>query len=119
MVRAGDLRERVTVCMAMPTLNDLSETEYQYTALRTIWASVAPSSGRTEMLPGDTERAEITHRVVIRAASLPDLCREMCFVVRGQRLDVMYWYPVYNRRGWMEIFCRMRQGERAVDSNGA
>ena len=41
----------------------------------------------------------------------------MYFIVRGQRLDVQYWYPVYNRRGWLEIFCQLTQGE--VQADGA
>ena len=110
-IRAGELRERVEVWKAEPATNEQYETEYIYQPLRTIWANVTPSSGRTETLPGDTERAEITHKVTIREASLPEICREMYFVVRGQKLDVQYWYPVYNRRGWLEIFCRLTQGE--------
>ena len=66
---------------------------------------------------GDAERAEITHRVVCRSASLPDLCREMYFVIRGQRLDVSYWLPIYNRRGWVEIYCTLRQGEVTRDGS--
>lgn len=60
-------------------------------------------------------RAELTHRVVVREASLPDICREMYFVVRGLRLDVSYWLPIYSRRGWMEIFCTAHEGEVASD----
>ena len=56
---------------------------------------------------------------MIREASLPEICREMYFVVRGQELHVLYWYPIYNRRGWLEIFCRMVQGEREVQADGA
>ena len=57
--------------------------------------------------------------MTIREASLPEICREMYFVVRGQELDVLYWYPIYNRRGWLAIFCRMVQGEREVQADGA
>ena len=115
-VQAGDLRDRLEVWMAGPVKDEYGETDYVYKVLRTIWGNVTPSSGRTAELPGEAERAEITHRVTVREASLPEICREMYFVVRGQRLDVQYWYPIYNRRGWLEIFCRMVQGE--VPYNG-
>lgn len=115
-VRAGDLRERLAVWKAEPVTDEYGETDYPYQLLRTIWGNVSPSSGRTAELPGEAERAEITHRVTVREASLPEICREMYFVVRGQRLDVQYWYPIYNRRGWLEIYCRMVQGE--VPYNG-
>ena len=53
----------------------------------TIWGALTVMSGRTETLPGEAERAEITHKVTIREASLPEICRGMYFVVRGLRLD--------------------------------
>ena len=117
MVQAGELRERLEVWKAEPQTDENNETDYVPQKLRTIWANVTPSSGRTETLPGETERSQITHKVTIRAPSLPEICREMYFIVRGQRLDVQYWYPVYNRRGWLEIFCQLTQGE--VQANGA
>ena len=117
MVQAGELRERLEVWKAEPQTDENNETDYVPQKLRTIWANVTPSSGRTETLPGETERSQITHKVTIRAPSLPEICREMYFIVRGQRLDVQYRYPVYNRRGWLEIFCQLTQGE--VQANGA
>ena len=55
--------------------------------------------------------------MVCRSASLPELCREMYFIIRGQRLDVSYWLPIYNRRGWVEIYCTLRQGEVTRDGS--
>lgn len=112
-----DLRDRAEVWLAAPVEQPNGETDYCYTKARTIWAAVNPTSGRTETLTGDAERAEVTHRVVCRSASLPDLCREMYFVIRGQRLDVSYWLPIYNRRGWVEIYCTLRQGEVTRDGS--
>ena len=115
--RVCDLRDRAEVWLAAPVEQSNGEIDYCYTKARTIWAAVNPTSGRTETLTGDAERAEITHRVVCRSASLPELCREMYFVVRGQRLDVSYWLPIYNRRGWVEIYCTLRQGEVTRDGS--
>ena len=82
MVQAGELRERLEVWKADLVTED-QETDSVYQPLRTIWANVTPTSGRTAELPGETERAEITHKVTIRAPSLPEICREMYFIVRG------------------------------------
>lgn len=112
-----DLRDRAEVWKASAVRQDNGETAWEYAKLRTIWAAVTPSGGRTESLAGDAERAEITHRVVVREHSLPEICREMYFVVRGLRLDVSYWLPIYNRRGWLEIYCTAKQGE--VNADGA
>lgn len=116
-ITGANLRERIEVWKAAPETEENNETDYVPHKLRTIWAYVTPSSGRTATLPGETERAEITHRVMLRTSSLPEICREMYFIVHAQKLDVLYWYPVYNRRGWLEIFCRMTQGE--VQTDGA
>lgn len=115
--RVCDLRDRAEVWLAAPVEQPNGETDYCYTKTRTIWAAVNPTSGRTETLTGDAERAEITHRVVCRSASLPELCLEMYFIIRGQRLDVSYWLPIYNRRGWVEIYCTLQQGEVTRDGS--
>ena len=98
-VQAGDLRERAAVYRAAPVTDENNETDYAYQPLRTIWAHVTPTSGRTAELPGEAERAEITHKVTIRAASLPEICREMYFVVRGLRPVSYTHLDVYKRQG--------------------
>ncbi len=113
--QVSDLRDRAEIWRAGAVLKDNGETVYEYTRQRTIWAAVTPSSGRAESLEGGATRAEITHRVVVREGSLPDICREMYFIVRGLRLDVAYWLPIYNRRGWVEIFCMAHEGEVTAD----
>ena len=113
-VRACDLRDRLAVWIAEPVTDATHDTDYIYKLLRTIWGNVTPSSGRTAELPGEAEHAEITHRVVVRERSLPEICLGMRFVVRGQTLEVQYWYPIYNRRGWLEIFCQLVQGEQVM-----
>lgn len=113
--QVSDLRDRAEVWRAAAHEQDNGETVYEYAYQRTVWAAVTPTSGRAESLEGGATRAELTHRVVVREASLPDICREMYFVVRGLRLDVSYWLPIYSRRGWMEIFCTAHEGEVAAD----
>ena len=53
-----DLRDRAEVWLATPTEQPNGETDYCYTKVKTIWAAVNPTSGRTETLTGDAERAE-------------------------------------------------------------
>ena len=101
--QVSDLRDRAEVWRAAAHEQDNGETVYEYAFQRTVWAAVTPTSGRAESLEGGATRAELTHRVVVREASLPDICREMYFVVRGLRLDVSYWLPIYSRRGWMDV----------------
>lgn len=104
MSNADDLRDKVYCYQSTKVLNDMGEREERFALVRTFWANVTPSSGRREEL-GIVERASVTHRVVCREMAMPGITTDTYFVVRGQRLDVEYWYPIYNRKGWMEIFC--------------
>ena len=129
--QVSDLRDRAEVWRAAAREQENGETVYEYAFQRTVWAAVTPTSGRAESLEGGATRAELTHRVVVREASLPDICREMCLPGpalwpdvtlcrsfpsrRGLRLDVSYWLPIYSRRGWMEIFCTAHEGEVTAD----
>ena len=106
-IRAGELRECVKVYSRIETENELGETDYVYTYFKTVHAKVTPISGRSASFPGDVQRAEVTHRVVIRDSAIPNLSIDQYFICRGQRLDVQYWYPIYSQRGWTEIFCSM------------
>ena len=106
MVEAGDLRDKVAVYQSVPVETETGETDYIFSEVKKIWANVVPTSGRTENLRGDVERAAVTHKVTIRGSALK-LTTDTYFICRGQRLDVLYWYPVYNRAGWLEVFCKL------------
>ncbi len=102
--QAGDLRNHIEVWISEQETNDMGENVDRMSFSRKVWAAVTPSSGRREDI-GLMARARITHRVVCRESALPDVSTDMYFVARGQRLKVEYWYPIFNRRGFMEIFC--------------
>lgn len=106
-VTASDLRCRITIYRKQKAENELKETTYEYRPERTVWAQIVPASGRAAALEGDMERSEITHRVRLRASACPVIDQGMYFMFRGQRYDVLYGYPIYNRGGWMELYCRL------------
>lgn len=105
MSTADDLRDKVYCYQSTKALNDMGEHEEKFVPVRTFWANVTPSSGRRDEI-GISERANVTHKVVCREMAMPGITTDTYFVVRQQRLDVQYWYPIYNRKGWMEIFCK-------------
>ena len=106
--RACDLKDVIYVFKSSTTKeNDLGETDFIHEKIKQIHASVTPSSGSVQPIAGDMERANITHKVIVRSAALPDISTDMYFVCRGQKLLVQYWYPIYKRRGFMEIFCTL------------
>lgn len=104
---ASDLRSKITIYRRKKTENELKETTYDYQPERTVWAQIVPTSGRTADMEGEVERAEITHRVRLRASACPVIERGMYFIFQGQRYDILYGYPIYNRGGWLELYCRL------------
>lgn len=105
--RACDLKDVISVFKSTTKENDLSETDFIHEEIKQIHASVTPSSGSVQPIAGDMERANITHKVIVRSAALRDISTDMFFICRGQKLSVQYWYPIYKRRGFMEIFCTL------------
>lgn len=104
---ASDLRAKITIYRRKKVENELKETSFDYQPERTAWAKIVPTSGRTAALEGDVERAEITHLVQLRSSACPVIEQGMYFTFRGQRYDILYGYPIYNRRGWLELYCRL------------
>lgn len=107
MTRCGELRDLIDVYARVKRVAASGEAGYAVRPIRRVWANVVPVSGRAAELPGEAERVEVTHRVIIRAASIPNLATDMVFVCRGLKLSVVYFYPLYKYRGWTEIYCRM------------
>ena len=102
----NDLRHRLTVLNKKPMENESGETYYDYAEDGTIWGALTVMSGRTETLPGEAERAAVTHKITIRprACKLTTATR---FLYQGQRYDVQYWQPHYKRRDRIEVMVRL------------
>lgn len=106
MSLANDLRHRLTVYNKKAVENDIGETDYEYAPDGKVWGALTVLSGRTETLPGESERAVVTHRLTIRPRSCR-LTTATYFVYKEQRYDVQYWQPHYKRRDRLEVFLRM------------
>lgn len=104
---ASDLKCRVEVCRRVEGENALGETTYAYEPERKVWARIVPVGGRTAELAGDMERVEATHRVTVRRGSLPELTTDLCLRFRGQRYQVVSFYPNYRESGFVELQCRL------------
>ncbi len=107
MVECGDLRNRVAIYQSEPRIRENGETEYVFSEKRKIWVHIVPTSGGNAELPGDVEYASVTHKITMRILKNLTMTTDTYFLHQGQRLKVLYWYPVYNRVGWMEVFCRL------------
>ncbi len=107
MATASDLRCRIQLYCLEKSENELGETVPDYKPDRVVWANIVPTSGRSGSLEGDVERMEVTHKVTLRAGSLPEIQNGMRFTFRSQWYEVLYGYPIYNRAGWLELYCRL------------
>ena len=103
---ADDLKDRIDVYLPTESKNDMGETVKDFSFSRAIWASIKPTAGSRDN-QGVAEFASVTHKIVVRESSLPDIRTDMYFENRGLKLYVESWYPVYNRKGFMEVHCRM------------
>ena len=86
MIRAGDLRERVTVQIASGTTNALGETVLAWNNSTAVWASVEGVSAREALALGQQETV-VTHRVRMR--HLPGLTQQMRFSWRSRTLNIV------------------------------
>lgn len=85
VVSAGELRNRVEVLRRIGRANPLGEQTYDYEAERRVWAKIVPTAGRGETVEGDMERAEVTHRITVRRASIPNPDNGPCGFASGGR----------------------------------
>jgi SPP1 family predicted phage head-tail adaptor len=86
MIRAGELRERVTVQIASGTTNALGETVLAWSNSSAVWASVEGVSAREALTAGQQETT-VSHRVRIRY--LPGLTQQMRFAWRNRTLEIV------------------------------
>ncbi|MEG1683090.1 MAG: phage head closure protein [Oscillospiraceae bacterium] len=105
--QAEALRNRVEIFQRVAGENALGELCYTYAPIRKIWAQIIPLSGTREPVAGGVERVAVTHRVIVRRGSLPELASDMRLRYRGQDYEISYFYPNYQANGWLDLFCRL------------
>ena len=107
VVSAGELRNRVEVLRRTGRITPLGEQTYDYETERRVWAKIVPTAGRGETVEGDMERAEVTHRITVRRASIPNLTTDLRLRFRGQVYEVQYFYPNYRDSGFLDLYVRL------------
>lgn len=104
---ASRLNCRIDVYGKVPVENELKETDYDYGRIKPIWAEITPQGGNIKSSEGNTQYADISHKIVIRANSIPDLTNDMYFMFKGQRYNIKYFNPNYKYRDRIEIMCSL------------
>lgn len=85
-MRAGQLRHRVTVERPVNTVQDDGSRVTTWQTVATVWARVAPLSGR-ELLVAQQINAEVTVGVTVRSPSV-DVQPDYRIVFKDRRYDV-------------------------------
>ena len=94
MIRPGEMRERVSVQQATPTVNSIGESTLTWTTLKTVWAAVNGVSSSEALVDGQQE-SRITHRVRLRYIS--GLKHTDRFLWRGRILQIVSLLEYANR----------------------
>lgn len=102
MIRAGELRERVTVQQSSETRNPLGEAIPTWSTFAEVWASVNGVTSRELLLAGQ-QQTEISHRVKMRY--LPGLTQQMRLAWRGRTLEIVSVLEQDNR-SVHELICQ-------------
>jgi SPP1 family predicted phage head-tail adaptor len=105
MIRAGELRERVTVQIASGTTNALGETVLAWGDSSAVWASVEGVSAREALISGQQETT-VSHRVRLRY--LPGLTSQHRFSWRSRTLEIVSLLE-HGNRSEHEAICQEQQ----------
>lgn len=103
-MRAGRLNKRVRIDVRTPERTDSGAEVIEWTALRTVWASIAPARGR-ELLTRAGERAEIEATIGMRALSftLDAAEHRLVYVATGEVYNIVSVADVDERHRELQI----------------
>ena len=102
-MRAGTLRDRVTIQRELVTPDPRWGGTPGWTDVATVWAEVTPRKATERMKDGGIQ-SDISH--VIRMRYRPDLESKDRVTWRGQTLEVEGVIDVGGRRRELEVTCR-------------
>ena len=104
---ASRLKNRIDVYGRTEIENELGETDYIFSKIKSIWAEITPKSAEILDGQGNTTYADISHKVLIRSNAIQNLTNDMYFVYKNQRYDIKYFNPNYKYNDSIEIFTRL------------
>ena len=107
VVSAGDLRNRVEVLRRTGRINPLGSRHTTMRQSAGCGPKSCPRPGGGETVEGSMERVEVTHRITVRRASIPNLTTDLRLRFRGQVYEVQYFYPNYRDSGFLDLYVRL------------
>ncbi|WP_244833376.1 phage head closure protein [Clostridium sp. BJN0001] len=104
-MKINSLRHRIDIYSKTEVENELGETDYEYSKLKTVWAEIRPQTGSLQQQQADTVLANVTHKVIVRYESCKELTSDMYIMYRGKRFDIKYILNPYFSNETLELFC--------------
>jgi SPP1 family predicted phage head-tail adaptor len=115
-MEAGKLRHKVELWGNVRVKNELGKWEHQDTKIKDIQAEIVPQTGNMSRQQGiETIVSRTTHKVIVRYQSgininpnnpdNPNISKDMWFMFRGKRFDILYMIDPYFKQEKWEIFC--------------
>lgn len=112
----GRTNKRVTFCRFMESQNEMHQTKQTLQAIRTVWASVEPRSGR-EYIEAEKEHPELTYIITTRYMS--DITPDMFIKFRDRLFNIKSIRNIRENNEMLEISCTEKIDEkRGVVENG-
>lgn len=99
------LRNRIDIYGNTKTTNELGETAYSFTKIKTIYAAVIPQTGSLQKQEADTILTNVTHKIIVRYNAGKEITKDMQIHVRGSRFEIKYILNPYLKNETLEIFC--------------
>lgn len=100
MSAVGELRERVTIEQATRVADGVGGAAASWNERATVWASVAPLSGR-EMPTGERVEVHQSYRITIRYRD--DVTTAMRAIWAGRTLNIRSVADADGRRRWLTL----------------
>lgn len=98
------LRHKIEVHGNKKVTNELNETTYKYSLIKTLFAEVIPQTGSLMKQQADTILTNVTHKIVVRYDSGKDITKDMKIHFRGHKFEIKYILNPYFSNETLEIF---------------
>jgi SPP1 family predicted phage head-tail adaptor len=101
----GELRHRIDIWGNVSTTNELGETEYSPSKIKTLWAAIMPQTGKLQVQQANTILSNVTHKIIVRYGAGNDITQDMYIIFRGKRFNIDYILNPYFKNETLELFC--------------
>lgn len=104
IVRAGDLRHRVTLQKPVYSQDEFGQPENNWEDIVTVWAKIEDISGREYFIAQQAPTAQVSTRIIVRWRS--GVRPEMRIVHKDRIFDIKAAFDPESRKRWLHVMCQ-------------